>query len=280
MLGAIISMSKSLYVVATPIGNLKDISSRAIETLNNVDLILAEDTRRTRVLLEHYNIKTPMLSLHKFNEYSRLSKIQELFDQGKCLALVSDAGTPLISDPGESLVEYSIKAGVSVIPIPGPSSITAILSVSGLNLKESPPVFLGFMPHSKERTKSLLERLFAFDFSYVAFESPLRIRGLIELIRTIDPKAKIIIGRELTKSHEEIFVLEPNDQLTRIKEKGEFVLVIKPSNKSNKNNKVTNKTENLDDTRGLSKSLANYLNLNQKESYSLLLELKERYKKE
>ncbi len=272
-------MPKSLYVVATPIGNLKDISTRAVETLKTVDLILAEDTRRTKVLLDHYGIKTPTLSLHKFNEYSRLSKIKELFEQDKSLALVSDAGTPLISDPGEGLVEYSINNKIPVIPIPGPSSLTTLLSVSGLDLKSAPPVFLGFMPHSKEKTKALLERLFSDDFTYVVFESPLRIRSLIELIRAIDQNSKIVIGRELTKIHEEILVLNPGEKLDEIKEKGEFVIAIQPSIKSNKNNKVNVSGGNSEDTRGLSKLLANYLNINQKEAYSVLLELKERFTK-
>lgn len=268
-------MAKNIYVVATPIGNLKDISIRAIETLRSVDYILAEDTRRTKTLLDHHDIKTPMISLHKFNEYSRLSKIKELLDQNFSLALVSDAGTPLISDPGETIIEYAMDNHVPVTPIPGPSSLTTILSVSGFDFVETPPVFLGFLPHQKEKAKNRLIEFLNFGFCCVVFESPLRINYLIETIKEIDPKAEIVVGRELTKLHEEIFKIKADDNIIEIKQKGEFVLVIKPSKKALKNNKVSDFLNETQDTRSLSKLLANYLNIKQKEAYKVLMELKE-----
>ena len=270
------SMKRTLYIVATPIGNLSDISFRAVETLKSVDYILAEDTRRTKHLLDHYGINTPMISTHKFNEYSRLSKIKELFDQDLSLAIVSDAGTPLISDPGSIVVEYAIDNQIKVVPIPGPSSLTTILSVSGFDLKERPPVFLGFLPSTKEKAKHFLAELLPLGFSYVVFESPLRINGLVEMIRSLDPGAEMIIGRELTKMHEEILRIKPGQEIQKIMEKGEFVLTILPSKKPLKNNKESDLENDLDDTRSLSKILASYLNLKQKEAYNILIDLKKR----
>ncbi len=267
-------MAKTIYVVATPIGNLKDLSFRALETLQSVNYILAEDTRRTKILLDHYNIKTPMISTHKFNEYSRLSKIKELLDQDLSLALVSDAGTPLISDPGEIIIDYAIDNQIPVIPIPGPSSLTSILSVSGFDLKERPPVFLGFLAHSKEKAKQFLLGILPMGFCYVIFESPLRVNNLVKMILEIDPDSEIVIGRELTKMHEEILKIKPGKSVPKIKEKGELVLVVKPSKKPIKNNKVDNIDDISQDTRGLSKILASYLNIKQKEAYDILIDLK------
>ena len=265
---------RTIYIVATPIGNLKDISFRAIETLKNVDVILAEDTRRSKTLLDQYSIQTPMISLHKFNEYSRISKIKELLEEGKDLALISDAGTPLISDPGANIIEYSFDNQVKIVPIPGPSSLSSILSVSGSNLTETPAVFLGFMPHKKEKTKELLNKTLRMGYSCIVFESPLRINEFLKMTRQLEIPTDLVIGRELTKIHEEVIKIKHEEKLIELKEKGEFVIFISPAKKHNNINKVTKITEDPKDTRDLSKLLANYLNIEQKKAYSILLDLK------
>lgn len=147
-------MNKILYIVATPIGNLGDVSQRAFDTLKNVDFILAEDTRRSQTLLNHLGISVPCISLHKFNEKERLEKVKDLFDQGLKLAIISDAGTPAISDPGAVIIDYSLNNQVKVVPIPGPSALTTLLSVSGI--QGEPVTFIGFLPHKKTEKRTTL----------------------------------------------------------------------------------------------------------------------------
>jgi len=190
-----------LYVVATPIGNLKDITLRAIETLKSVDAIACEDTRVTKKLLNHYNIKKPLVSYH---QHSRLGKIDFLISklkEEKNIALVTDAGTPGISDPGNKLVQEIIKEGIIVIPIPGPSALTAIASVSGIDMQRF--VFLGFPPHKKGREKFFKE-VSSYDYPVVYYESPYRLVKNLELLDRVSSGKNIIVGRELTKIFEEI----------------------------------------------------------------------------
>lgn len=217
-----------LYIVATPIGNLEDITLRALRILKEVNLILCEDTRVTQKLLNHYNIKKPLVSYH---EHSRLKKnefiIKELKD-GKNLALVTDAGTPGISDPGNKLIEEVLKEEIKIVPIPGPSALGIIISVAGINLKEF--LFLGFPPHKKGR-ETFFKKIASQDLPVIYFESSHRIIKNLELLKSFDEKLNVIVGKELTKMFEEIIrgkigeaveYLQKNPEKT----KGEFTIII------------------------------------------------------
>jgi len=192
-----------LYIVATPIGNLEDITLRALRILREVDLILCEDTRVTKKLLDRYEIQKPLLSYHHHSKLSRVEKIVEHLENGKNLALVSDAGTPGISDPGNQLVEFlrSNLKNVEIIPIPGPSAITALASVAGINMSRF--TFLGFPPHKKGR-ETFFREVAEAKYPVIYFESPYRFLKNLELLEKLKPSAKLIIGRELTKMFEEI----------------------------------------------------------------------------
>jgi 16S rRNA (cytidine1402-2'-O)-methyltransferase len=219
----------TLFVVATPIGNLEDITLRALRVLREVALVAAEDTRRTGNLLRHYAIQTPIVSLHEHNEQARVGPILARLRAGASVALVSDAGTPGISDPGAVLVRAARDAGLRVDPIPGPSAITAVLSASGIAFERF--AFAGFPPiRSKERKQwfawvSSLETV-----PVVCFEAPHRIHATLADLRKILVNRPISIARELTKTHEEWLILS-NDQTehpveTPVPGRGEFVLVI------------------------------------------------------
>jgi 16S rRNA (cytidine1402-2'-O)-methyltransferase len=213
-------MPGTLFVVATPIGNLEDITLRALRILREVAVVAAEDTRRTGNLLRHYQIETPLLSLHEHNERHRLDQIVERLRRGDSVALVSDAGTPGISDPGAILVQAARKAGIRVDPIPGASAVTALLSAAGLPMERF--AFAGFPPvRSKDRKNwfSWVSRL--PDTPVVCFEAPHRIARTLRELREILVNRPIIIGRELTKAHEEWIFNEKPPQ-----ERGEFVILI------------------------------------------------------
>ena len=223
-------MSK-FYVVATPIGNLGDITLRAIETLKDVDLILCEDTRETKKILDKYGIVKPTMSYHAQSKLSKTDKIFELLEEGKNLALVSDAGTPGISDPGALLVskikEY-LSDSVDVIPIPGPSAIIAALSASGLPTHEF--TFLGFLPHKKGR-ETLFKEIAISERTMVFYESPHRILKTLESLVKFCPDKKVCVARELTKIYEEFKTGTPAEileYLTKNKEKqrGEFTVIV------------------------------------------------------
>jgi 16S rRNA (cytidine1402-2'-O)-methyltransferase len=198
-----------LYVVATPIGNLGDITLRALNTLREVDLILCEDTRRTRKLLSHFEIKKPLLSYHDFNEEKRTPEVLEKLKDGQSIALVTDAGTPLISDPGFALVRECIRQKVDVIPIPGPSAVMAALSVSGLPVNKF--IFLGFLPKSRTKREETLKNLYQCfkslkqNYSLVFFESPKRLLESLELVRAVFGNARVAVCFELTKIHEKTY---------------------------------------------------------------------------
>lgn len=228
-------MSK-FYVVATPIGNMGDISFRAIETLKSVDLILCEDTRVTKKLLDKYEIKKPTMSypsddiVGKNYRQSKLAKIIESLEQGKDLALVSDAGTPGISDPGAMLVAQIRARGVlaQVIPIPGPSAVIAALSASGLPTHEF--TFLGFLPHKKGR-ETLFKEIAKSKRTIVFYESPHRILKTLESLQKFCPEKKVCLARELTKIYEEFktgTAEEILEYLNKNKEKqrGEFTVIV------------------------------------------------------
>ena len=225
------TMSK-LYVVATPIGNLEDITLRALRALKEVDLILCEDTRVTKRLLERYEIHTPTMSYHAQSKLSKVEKIFALLEEGKNLALVSDAGTPTISDPGCLLVaQIREKFGdtIPIVPIPGPSAVLSALSVSGFPTSEF--LFLGFLPHKKGR-ETLFKEIAASKRTVVFYESPHRILKTLESLKNhLHPKRRILVARELTKIYEEVFIGEPEQVTTHFQNhpdrvRGEFVVVI------------------------------------------------------
>lgn len=196
-------MAGKLYIVATPIGNLGDITLRAIETLKASDLIAAEDTRQTKVLLERYGIKTPSTSYHKFNVKEKTKHIIGQLQAGKTISLVSDAGMPGISDPGEELVKEAIENKIEVIPIPGASAAITALSVSGLSTKRF--VFEGFLPREGKNRRRVLRELVGEERTIVFYESPHRlIKSLNDMLAVLGDR-KICVAREMTKKFEEVF---------------------------------------------------------------------------
>ena len=232
-------MSK-FYVIATPIGNMGDITLRAIETLKSVDLILCEDTRQTKKILEKYNINKPTMSYpsddivgKNSRQSNKLAKIFELLEEGKNLALVSDAGTPTISDPGAMLVSqikihFSHGVDVQVVPIPGPSAVITALSASGLPTHEF--TFLGFLPHKKGR-ETLFKEITESKRTMVFYESPHRILKTLESLTKFCSNKKVCIARELTKIYEEFKTGSPMELLEYFnknpeKQKGEFTVIV------------------------------------------------------
>jgi 16S rRNA (cytidine1402-2'-O)-methyltransferase len=192
-----------LYIVSTPIGNLADITYRAVEVLREVDRILAEDTRRTSILLRHYGISTPLVSAHEHNEAARTKRVVDWLDAGEDLALVSDAGTPLLSDPGARIVQGAVAAGHQVIPVPGASALLAGLVASGLPAE--PFTFYGFLPRSGGERTERLEEVAALPHTAVLYEAPGRLVRLLEdLEARCGPDRAVVVARELTKLHESI----------------------------------------------------------------------------
>ena len=218
-----------IYIVATPIGNLKDITFRALEALKEADLILCEDTRHTLNLLNHYEIKKPLWSYHQHTKINKIENIISLLNQGKTLALVSDAGTPGISDPGNKLIEEIIKNDPSteIIPIPGPSAVLALASVSGFPTDKF--LFMGFPPQKNKREKFFVEAT-TCQYSAIFYESPYRIIKALDSIEKLSPEADIVVGRELTKRFETIYrgkAKQIKEILQKEGPKGEFAVVIR-----------------------------------------------------
>lgn len=217
-----------LYVVATPIGNLSDITLRALETLKEVDAIACEDTRVTVKLLNHYNIKKPLISYHQHSKLDKIDAIINKLKEGKNIALVTDAGTPGISDPGNILVGEAVKEGIAVIPIPGSSALAALVSVAGIDMQRF--VFAGFPPHKKGRL-TFFKEVSEFKHPAVYFDSPYRVVKNLELLAELGGEKKVIVGRELTKLFEEVlrgsvgFVAESMKQ-KKAKIKGELVVIV------------------------------------------------------
>ncbi len=213
----------TLFVVATPIGNLEDFTFRGVRTLREVDLIAAEDTRRTAKLLAHYEIQKPVVSLHAHNEARETARLVGRLQGGASIALVSDAGTPTIADPGAELIKAARQAGIQIVPIPGPSAITSVLSAAGVPADQF--LFLGFPPASGSERRRWLEDLGMSPRTTVFYEAPHRIDRTLNEVAQICIKRPIIIGRELTKTNEEL--VEWNKK-SPIRQQGEFVLVIGP----------------------------------------------------
>ena len=228
-------MSGILYIVATPIGNLSDITIRAVEILKKVDAVLAEDTRHTKKLFDHYEIGSPLVAFHEHNENEKVDYVLAQIGSGKSLALVSDAGTPLISDPGYNLVLEAKKNGISVVPIPGPSALIAALSSSGIESNNF--TFFGFLPSKQSARLRLLKTKKSLNETIVFYESPKRIlAALMDMLEVFGEKRQVCLAKEITKSFETIL----NDNLVNLIEyltsdsshqKGEFVIIISPVNK-------------------------------------------------
>lgn len=222
-------MAGILYVVATPIGNLEDVTLRALRVLRDASLVAAEDTRRTARLLQHYSISTPTTSLHEHNEREKTPKLIERLCRGESVALVSDAGTPGISDPGATLIAAARRAGIRVEGIPGPSAVMAAISTAGLEAGEF--TFLGFAPSRSKDRKDWIRRLASETRLVVFFEAPHRILGtLTDLAELLGASRTIGIARELTKAHEELVVRPIDEVLRAIREpRGEFTVLLPPA---------------------------------------------------
>ena len=220
----------TLYIVATPIGNLSDASGRSIEILGAVDGILAEDTRRTRKLLDRYDLRTSLTSLHGHNETSRIPRVVTRLDAGESLALVSDAGTPLLSDPGERLVRAVLDAGHTVTPVPGPSAILSALM--GAGFATVPFIFHGFVPRKGKSRQVMLEQIASAPETSVVFESPERVVTLLRaLVALVADDRQVVVAREMTKIHEEFFrgtMAEAARYYAENKARGEVTVVVSP----------------------------------------------------
>ncbi|OUW73833.1 MAG: 16S rRNA (cytidine(1402)-2'-O)-methyltransferase [Pelagibacteraceae bacterium TMED216] len=195
-------ISKGLYIVSTPIGNLEDVTLRSLNILKKSDIILCEDTRRTLKLLNYYKIKKKLISYHKFNEKKELQKIIKYLKLGKILSLVSDAGTPNLSDPGRLLVKECISEKINIVPIPGPSSITAAMSVSGFDDKF---LFYGFLPKKDKELGEVLKKLKDYNYTLIFFIQSVRMNYYLKAFKAIFKTREILIAREMTKLHETFY---------------------------------------------------------------------------
>ena len=218
-------MKGTLYIVATPIGNLDDITLRALKTLKQVDLIAAEDTRQTLKLLNHFDINKPLISYHRHNEEVKSDILTEKLINGENIALVSDAGTPGICDPGEQVIKKAIENEICVIPIPGACAMINALIASGIDTKEF--CFLGFLPLNKKMRKTKLEEIEKSNKTIIIYEAPHKMKSTLEDLKSVIGNRKIVLAREITKIHEEFIRKNINDILTEIDNlKGEMILVI------------------------------------------------------
>ena len=224
-------MEPGLYIVGTPIGNLGDISHRALETLREADLIMAEDTRHTRRLTDRYEIKTRLMSCHKFNEVQRAEQLIEQIRDGQAVAMVTDSGMPGISDPGARIVALCREADLPITAIPGPAAVTTAVALSGYG--ENGFIFAGFLPHKSGGRKRDLEKWMNTDLPLVLYESPYRLLKLMdEIERYMGAERIVFVGRELTKKFEECSTGTPDEIRTRYANrtvKGECVVIIRPA---------------------------------------------------
>ncbi len=225
------NFSKGLYIVATPIGNLDDITFRALDVLKNSDIILCEDTRRSLKLLNHFKLKKKLVSYHKFNEQKELSKLIEYLKEGKILSLISDAGTPILSDPGLMLVKACIENNINISSIPGPSAITTAVTISGFEEKY---LFYGFLPKKENEIVKTLSQLKDIDFSIVFFIPAIKINFYLDFFKQFFNDRDILIAREMTKLHETFYRSKVKDiELFKQSLKGELTVVISKKNINN-----------------------------------------------
>ena len=269
---------KTLYVVSTPIGNLNDITLRALEVLKNSDIILCEDTRRSIKLLNHFKIKKKLMSFHKYNEKKQLANIIKHFNQGKILSLISDAGTPLLSDPGRLLVNECVKNGIEVTPIPGASSITSALSVSGFRDQF---LFYGFLPKTENELTKTFKTLSKINYTQVFFIPAIKINFYIKHFKKFYLGRKILIAKEITKIHE-VFIRDDIDSLKLFENtiKGELTIVISEKNlkvESFDEKKIVNKIKKYLNKKSLKDTVSLILKtekINKKKIYDLCLKIK------
>ncbi len=237
-------LKKGLYLVPTPIGNLGDITLRAIELLKKSDFVLCEDTRISKKLFDKYEIKTKLISNHKFNEVKNLPKMINLLKENKIISMISDAGTPSISDPGAVLVNECLKQNISVFPLPGPSSVTAAMSISGFNEKY---IFYGFFPEKENMLKKELEKLSNLDFCLIFFVSPKKINRIIPYLKKYFQKRKILICREISKYYEEYLRFDLSElQPFHTELKGELTIVISEKKFDKKTSQFLNESDKID----------------------------------
>ena len=270
--------SKHLYIVSTPIGNLEDITLRALDVLKNSDIILCEDTRRSIKLLSHYKIKKKLIPYHKFNENKQLANVIKYINEGKILSLISDAGTPLISDPGRLLINHCVENEIKITPIPGVSSITSALSVSGFSDQF---LFYGFLPKTENQLEKTLTSLSKNTNTQIFFIPSIKINFYIKFFKKFFSGRKILIAKEITKIHEN-FIREEIDELKILKNslKGELTIVISEDNikvKKFDEEKIVNKIKkhlkkySLKDTVDL---ILETEKVNKKKVYELCLKVK------
>jgi len=269
-----------LYLVSTPIGNLKDITLRALEVLKKSSYILCEDTRVSKNLLDKYDIKSKLISNHKFNETKNLSKIVEFLKSGEIVSLISDAGTPSISDPGAILINECVKNNISIIPIPGPSAVAAAASVSGFSEKF---FFYGFLPDKKQNLLNELKKLSKFADSIVFFISPKKINKIIPDLKTNFSGRKILFCREISKLYEEFIRQNVDDLEPFVKEpKGELTVVISEKKNDKKSSLVLSESDkNIINTminklsvKEITNFIAQNRDVSKKEIYNYCLKLK------
>ena len=275
-------MAGKLYIIATPIGNLEDITLRALRILKEVDLIAAEDTRQTLKLLNYYEINKPLISYHRHNEEIKSEILIEKLKKGENIALVSDAGTPGICDPGEEVIKKAICENIKIIPIPGACAMINALICSGISTKEFE--FLGFLPLNKKLRKEKLEEIENSNKTIILYEAPHKMKSTLEDLQKILKNRKIVLARELTKIHEEFIRKSVEDILKDIDNlKGEMILIIEGNTNNQKENKLNllslDEHYNYYEKMGLNKKeiikqIAKDKNLNKNEIYMQFLNKK------
>ena len=273
-------LKKGLYLIPTPIGNLGDITLRAIELLKKSDFILCEDTRVSKKLLDKFEIKTKLISNHKFNEVKNLSKIINLLKENKIISIISDAGTPSISDPGAVLVNECLKQNINIIPLPGPSAVTTAVSISGFNDKY---LFCGFLPEKEKAIKEELDRLSNLNFCLVFFVSPKKINKIIPHIKNYFNDRKILICREISKLYEE-YLRSTVEELKLFQDmpKGELTLVLSEKKKEEKKLLMLSESDKLNigkminklSTKEITTVISQNTKVSKKEIYDYCLKLK------
>ena len=273
-------MIGKIYLVATPIGNLEDITLRALKILNEVDIIAAEDTRHTLGLLNHFEIKKPLVSYYKEIEKTKSDYLIKELKDGKNIAIVSDAGTPGISDPGEEIVKKAIEEGIEIIPIPGACAFVNALIASGFSTKEFS--FIGFLPVNKKEKKEKLESIINETRTLIFYEAPHKMKSTLEMFLEVFGDRKIVLARELTKIHEE-FIRSTIKEVLREEYKGEFVILIEGSKESKEDIKLKSLNElSLEehykiyenqglDKKDIIKKIAKDRNVNKNEIYQYFL---------
>ena len=273
-------LKKGLYLIPTPIGNLGDITLRAIELLKNSDFILCEDTRVSKKLLDKFDIKTRLISNHKFNEVKNLPKIIKLLKENKIISIISDAGTPSISDPGVVLINECLRQNIDIIPLPGPSAVTTAVAASGFDEKY---LFYGFFPEKEKVIKEELERLSNLNFCLVFFVSPKKINKIIPHLKKYFKKRKILICREISKYYEE-FIRSDLDELQTFKDepKGEITIVISEKKFEKKTSQTLSESDkrnievmiNKLSTKEITDIISQRSEVSKKEIYNYCLKLK------